>query len=346
MESKIIQNNLNKNEYYESLVLNSNEITTDSFCYLVQDNTFIEFRSLNDILYLVYSNEKKFIIIFNLIEFKKESTIKNAHNKYITNFRYYLDEINIRDLIISISAQDNNLKLWNISNLECLLNIENIYNDGILSSGVLLNYNNKNYIIVCNFNVWESEPIKIFDFKGNKINDIKDNINDKTFFIDVYYDKQFMKNFILTGNWGYVKSYDYQKYKLYHKYCDNDKTTHYNLIVTKTQEITMLIESSRDGNIRIWNFHNALLLNKINVCKSDIRSICLWENNYIFIGLFEKLKIVDFQMGKIIKVVEFPNYTLNMIKKITHPKFGDCLVSQGLKNEQIKLIFFNGEEKN
>jgi len=42
------------------------------------------------------------------------------HKQYITNLRHYLNNINKRDLIISISAQSNNIKLWNLNNYECL----------------------------------------------------------------------------------------------------------------------------------------------------------------------------------------------------------------------------------
>jgi len=36
--------------------------------------------------------------------------IKNYHNEYINNFRHYLDKINKRDLIISISPDDSNIR--------------------------------------------------------------------------------------------------------------------------------------------------------------------------------------------------------------------------------------------
>ena len=69
--------------------------------------------------------------------------IKNAHNKVIANFRYHLDNKNKRDLIISISPEDNNIKLWNINNLECLLNLSNIYEEGLINSACFLeDYNN------------------------------------------------------------------------------------------------------------------------------------------------------------------------------------------------------------
>ena len=139
------------------------------------------------------------------------------HKEYITNFRYYLDEINKRDLTISISYFDLNVRLWNVTtnNFELILNIKNIYND-FVNSACFLNNNNQNYIATCN----DEESIKVFDFKGYKIKEINDSI-DKAYYIDNYYDDNLFKNYIITGNEGYVKSYDYNENKLYHKYSEN-----------------------------------------------------------------------------------------------------------------------------
>ena len=338
-------NNSLNNENENSLELFSNinfpqNLTNDSYAYLLQDNTFIVFNSL-DIIFLIYASENKSIVAYNLIDSRKIIEIKNAHKNYITNFRHYLDEINKINLIISISAQDNNIKIWNIINFECLINLEKVYIEGILSSGIIIKENSQYYIVISNFNVWDSEPIKVFDFKGNKIREInEDNSNDKTFFIDAYYDNFLSKNFLITGNWGSVKSYDFNKNKIYHKYCDNDNRSHYNIIINKDNEIIKLIESGSDCKIRIWNFHSGLLMNIIKVCEMGLRSICLWNNYYLFAGYNKNITIIDLKHEKIIKDITCPNYVINTIKTIIHPKYGRCLISQGLKNEQIKLWIF------
>ena len=54
---------------------------------------------------------------------------------------------------------------------------------------VFLNDNNLSYIFTTNHNTkYIPELIKVFDFNGNKIKEIKDS-NDLTFFVDNYYDK-------------------------------------------------------------------------------------------------------------------------------------------------------------
>ena len=53
-----------------------------------------------------------------------------------------------------------------------------------------------------------SEFIKIYDFKGNHVNTVP-NSDDRTAFMDTFYDNETKKNYIITGNTNYVKSYFY-----------------------------------------------------------------------------------------------------------------------------------------
>ena len=81
----------------------SNDLVKDSYIFFGYDNSFVVFKSYDiEILNLVYANKNKSIIAYNIIDNKKMGEIKNAHKSYITNFRYFFDNIKIRDLIISI----------------------------------------------------------------------------------------------------------------------------------------------------------------------------------------------------------------------------------------------------
>ena len=318
------------------------DLTEDSYCqYSFLDNIFCVFKSIDKILYLIYINENKSIIFYNLINKQKISEIKKAHKLSIFNFRHYLDKINKRDLILSISF-GNNIKVWDIKNLKCLLNMENIYDCGTIYSACFINDNNQNYIITSNSDYPSNFGlIKIFDFNGNKVKEIN-NSNDSTFFIDTYYDKRFLKYYIITGNYDYVKSYDYNNNKMYRKYCDSedkekDKSCHISIVINDFENEIKMIESSYDGNIRIWNFHSGDLLKKIYVSKYQLNGICLWNNNYLFVGCHDKnIKLIELNKEKIIDIVGHKKYVLT-IKKIIHPNFGECLISQGPLDDQIKL---------
>ena len=329
-----LKDNLNFNEI--KLI---KDLIKDSYVYYsFLDNTFCVFESIDKILYLIYGNKYRSIISFNIIDSKKINEIKNAHESYITNFRHYLDINNKRDLIITISADDNNIKLWNIVNLELLVDIQNINKDGLLYSSCFLNNNSQIYIISSNYDYsGNCEPIKVFDFNGNYIKEINSS-EDKTYFIDTYHDEKLDINYIITGNKNDVKVYDFDKDDLYKKYDDNDNKGHYSVVIYNKDDIIKLIESSDDKNIRIWNFHTGQMINKINVSnKYCLNGVCLWDHEYIFVGCYDKkIKLLNINKGILIKNISGHNSRVLTIKKIAHPIYGNCLISQSWDNK-IKL---------
>ena len=321
-------------------------LTSDSFSYHSLDNTFTVFESVDKILYIIYSNIKNSIIFYDLIDNKKKSTIKNAHKTYITNLRHYLDKMNNINLLISLSSMDNNIKVWNINKIECLLNLENVNNTGELYSACLLFNNNNQYIITSNFKLNSFYIyIKIFDFKGNKISEID---NGRCFFIDTYYDKHYSKNYIISCNKGNVKSFDfnekllYQIYSYNHLNIEDDYNCDYkSAIIKEEKNIKKLISSNNVGSIVIWDFHSGSHLQTIEVGRGlyNLLGLCLWEdNNYIFVGCSDRaIKLIDLKKGRVIK--NFFNHMNEILtnKKINHPKFGKCLISKSKKKEPLKI---------
>ena len=319
-----------------------NDLVYDSYARYCSDNTFCVFNSINNILYLIYSNNKNSIISYNIVDNIKMKEVQNAHDKIIINFRHCLDEKNNRDLIMSISAFDNNIKLWNLKNFDCLLNMKNVNNSGWLNSACFLNDNDNIYICSSNGEngnptIENLEQIKIFDLNGNKLKEIKYS-NDNIYLIDNYYDKKLCQNYLITGNNGYVKSYDYENNKIYHKYSNEDKRIHYSINIYTDKGIIKLIESSCDGNIRIWNFHWGEFLNKIKFNRIYIFGICLLKNEYLFVGCDDNtIKIIDLNNLKIINILKGHQSYVLSVKIITHPQYGDCLISQGMFDCPIKL---------
>ena len=314
-------------------------ITQDSYTYRLGNNTFSVFKSFNNnIIYLIYVNKNHSIISYNLMNQKKLNEIRNAHQRHITCINYYFDKIHLSDLIISISGHDNNVKIWNPYNWICLLNLKNINEYGDLYSSCMLydKKSNQNYVLTSNC-YGNSEPIKIYDMKGRKIKEMKSS-KENIIFMDIYYERNKYKNYILTGNEGYVKSYDFNNNKVYNKYWDNDYRSHYNIIINDYKSVVKLIESSEDGNIRIWNFHSRELLKKINASDRGVYGICLWDPENLFVGCEDKnIKLINLKNGKIIKILNGHKNRVINIKKIIMPKYGECLMSQGDFEEKIKL---------
>ena len=314
------------------------DLVKDSYGAYI-NNTFIVFQSINNLLILVYSNQKS-IFTFNIIDKKKINEIRNAHDDFISNFGYFFDKNNKRDLIISISPSNNNLKLWNINNCQCLIEFNNINRNGILLSACFLHYNNNNYIISSNSNNKNGiscDPLRVFDFNGILIKVINDS-NCYTYFIDIYYDEFSLITYIITGNKGAIRSYNYNSNKIYHKYYDNNNKNHYNIIIHHSKNnIIELIESSSDGNIRIWDFHSGVLLNNIKVNNTNLLGICLWDADHLLVGCSNNnVKMIE--LNNKLKINDLVNIKdIITIKTIKHYKYGKCVISQGNYNSGIQL---------
>ena len=331
----------NKNNYYNPKNLQYlHDLPLKSFSapeYSL-NNTFTVFKDMNKILCLVCSKEDKSLISYDLFNNKIIKEIRNAHNKYITNIRHFLDSINKRDLILSLSSDDNYLKVWNHSTFEKLLDIK-AYRKGILYSACFLSYNNNIFIISGNVSYFEFEPIKIFSFDLQDKNKKIKNSNDKTFFISTYNENG--KTYILTGNALDAKSYDFDLNELYQKYSDQNKNKqndNVSIVIINNEGIIKLIDSSSDGNIRIWNFHSGDFLKKIFVSKQKLFEICIYNNDYLLVGCEDnKIKIIELKKSEIIHELIGHKDDVITIKSIIHPAYGNCFFSQGLKNDGIKL---------
>ena len=237
---------------------------------------------------------------------------------------------------MTISCADRNIKLWDSFIWECILDLKDIYNEGFIYSSAFLEFSNENYIITSNYNYYNSPGcIKVYDFKGNLIKEISSS-NENTSYIDTYHEGE--KDFIITGNSNRVVAYLYEYNIEYKEYKDNYNNNHLSIIMHKTEDILKLIESCYDGNIRIWNFHSGLLLIKLQISNNWLYGICIWNDSYLFVGCSDKtIKLMELKDGFIAKNMKGHNNSVLTIKKLQHPKYGKCLLSQGYNEDQIKL---------
>lgn len=336
---------MNNQDFNPNQISTSKVIIENSFSDWVFENTFLTFKSFNGFFLLVYATEQKSIIFYNLIHFQIISELKNAHKEFITHFAHCYDTNLKMDLIMSISRGDNNIKIWNLTNYNCVLNMENVNANGILNSACFLNYNNDNYIVTSNRN-WENpEWMKVYNLKGEKITQIK-NSKRNTFFVDVYNDNVNDIVFIISGNEGNVVSYNYNENEVYNVYCEEFENDVFHLSFKIYEEkgrhntVIKLIESSdgNNGKIRIWDFHKALLLGKFESSNNIFRCICIWDNNYVFAGCGDKtIKLINLENNKIVNSLIGHQKGITHFKIIFHPKFGKCIISQGTNNEQIRI---------
>ena len=289
------------------------------------------FKSIDGLNLIIYSDENKSLVCYDINNSQKVNEVHNAHEKEITYLNHYSEKKNRINLMLSLSGIDSNLKVWNVSNFECLYNFTKIYSQGWINCACFLNDNNQIYVLSTNSTGYSKKPnpIKVFDLKGKNIMDIN-NSNNNTYFIDVYYDNKSSTKYIITGNIGLSMSYNYNKNTVYHTYDNKDIRFHTNSLI-KEGDTVELIESSQDGKIRIWNFHTADLLKTIDVRYNDF-IICLWDNDYLLACCNDKIEIINLNRDQNIIESKLGDKTLIRIGKIEHSQYGQCLVLQ-TKNE-------------
>ena len=300
--------------------------------------SFCAFNSINNIIYLIYIINDTSILFYDLVDKKKIIEIKMAHKEPIYSLKHFLDNINKRDLLFSMSQEKSvaNIKIWDINKFECIFyyNNKEVYKQ---IDACLLNHISGNYVAIT------SEYGEILVYNFNRFLVKKINSNERNYFVYPYYDNIELKSYIIIGSEYFVSSYYFDSNLLYHKYTDgqeekdlfvNEKKIH-NPIMNDKQEIKKLIESDSYA-IRVWDFHSGLLLKKISINEIKITSICLWNNDFLFIGSSNKILLINLQYAMAVDEL-LGNNEVICIQKIIHPKLGECLMSQGNGNDFIFL---------
>ena len=325
-------------KFIRDIADNSFTDTINKINYKILENIFIVFISIDDIIYLIYSNKSNSIIFYNLIDFKKMGEIRSAHNNDITNFRHILDTKNEMDLIISISGFDRNIKLWNLNNCSCLANIEKAHKIGFIRSACFLNVNNNIFILSSSYSNGY-EPVILFNLKGEKVKSMKkmkiglDDNNSKINFIDTYYDKNNNKNYIILGCDNYCISYDYTDNKLFQKY-EKENHNFYNAFIHIRKNNLELISCGMGdyyqymGSIFIWDYITGKELYNIQNYYKYL-GFCLYNDDYLLIGSNKgKINITKIQIKRNITELEGHKGIILSIKKIVHQRYGEYIISQ------------------
>ena len=332
-------------EIKNSSVLVNNADTKNTF----SQNVFLLFKSYNDEkYYLIYYNfNNSSIISYDIFKnIKMKEVNVNTKENIPICFSHYPDISNKSDLIMTIDASANSIKVYNFPDFNFIHYFTKINKSGYLNTANFLYDENKIYVMTSNhrYTGKNVEPIKIYDLKGNKIKELKES-NENCSFIDSYYDKKISKRYILAGFSKYIRTYDFSSNKIYKVYKDKYKSFHRNIIVNDYEEEIKLIESGTDGYIRIWNFHKGDLIKRINIDKEGVFGICLWNKEELFVGIHTDIKLINLNTEEIISNLnlKYSNFIYDhqkdviAIKKINLPKYGESLLIkfQGVSNIRI-----------
>ena len=95
-----------KNDILEITLLS--DVLLNSYTCMFS-NSFLYFKTFDDLNYLVYSSKNNSIICFDLYKNQKIVEIKN--NEIISSFRNFSDKKNKRDFILAVFPNKNNLRI-------------------------------------------------------------------------------------------------------------------------------------------------------------------------------------------------------------------------------------------
>ena len=237
----------------------------------------------------------------------------------------------------------NNIKLWDIKNFNCILDLKQLeLNNVHISKACLMNFKNDIYIIIGETNT--NKPFKFYNLSGEIIKELKFDyyIN----YIHTYNDDKLSKVYIIISMIDKVISYDYGQGEIYHQYLNSQKAYKYILLAIKnieTGEQTRLF-GNYGSYLNIWNFHTGELLNHIRF-NYNINNICLWNNQFL-IGISEikfnyqnSLCLLDLDNGKISEnLISYEKCNPEfLLFKIMHPNYGEGLITI-TKDKKIKLL--------
>ena len=315
------------------------------------DNVFIIFKALDKIYYIVYADKNESIISFDLINNRVKYKKTQKKDACSTCFNHYQDNNKKRDLIMAIEPGTNSIKVFNFSNCDLIYFFKNINKNGYLNVANFFSDDNNIFIMTSNhrYSTKNVDPVKIYDLKGKKIKELKDTTENISF-LDSYYDKKTDKKYIIVGFSRYIKAINFKENSIYKVFKDKYNSYHRNVIIDdKDDKVIRLIESDSDGYLRIWDFHQAKLIKRIQINKTkkeEIFGFCLWNNDNVFVGGNNRIVLININTEEIISEL---NYNLKnekcivhhedviSVKKVIHPKYGECLFTKAQGEKGIKM---------
>ena len=161
--------------------------------------------------------------------------------------------------------------------------------------------------------------------------------------INNYITRIFHYIYIVTSNKGYAKAYSYYSNKLFHEYVDKEeKNNIFKMMINHYVKYKICIglkTSSSANKIKFYNFFKGDLIKTIILDKDIFSDVIFW-NYFFLVGLCvdKKIRFVDVEKEEIIDSLSNKKNKENfLIKKIMHPKYGECIISQEVNKEALKL---------
>ena len=320
------------------------------------NDIFEVFKSIKDNeYYLISPNKMNFHLdIITLKDNKFYESLK-GHQKKVTSVRYFLNNYNSSEYLIS-SDEMGIVLTWDINNsYSKLFKINTNYNDIIYSCLLVFiddgvnnenksNNSNQNtgYIITSTFDISkenQNSATQVYSMEnGEFINYIKNTNTNSVFYLLSWLNKKNKKNYIIQ--FCYMKiliSNLLDDEDIYAELSQEQKLSHYSGFIYEKKEgdKVYLYSSSKNGFINIWDLYKKVLINNININGSILCQIIQWDDKYAIVADYNEksFKVINLETLKVESDIgECHTKEVKSIKKIRHPLLGDSLLSAGNDN--------------
>ena len=295
--------------------------------------------------YLVSPNNNNYKLdVISLLENKITVSLK-GHNNHIRTIRYFINNINSEEYLIS-ADNDIIVIIWEITyNFNIKFKINTNYSDNIYSCLLLFDLINENsYIVTSSYAQLddnEKSATKLYSLEnGQLIKYISHTNKNAIYYLLSWYNKNNNKYYIIQFSFKAILINSVIDDELYCELVQEPEDNHLSGFIYNLDDNTdYLCSSSYNGYINLWDLFNKSIYKVINTNECVLSNIIQWNNQYIIVADYDNnsFKIIDIEKGKIVKDISGQHTDkVPCVKKIYHPLYGESLLTAGQDNT-IKL---------
>ena len=282
--------------------------------------------------------------VISLLENKITVSLK-GHNNHIRTIRYFINNINSEEYLIS-ADNDIIVIIWEITyNFNIKFKINTNYSDNIYSCLLLFDLiNENNYIVTSSYAQMddnEKSATKLYSLEnGQLIKYISHTNKNAIYYLLSWYNKNNNKYYIIQFSFKAILINSVIDDELYCELVQEPEDNHLSGFIYNLDDNTdYLCSSSYNGYINLWDLFNKSIYKVINTNECVLSNIIPWNNQYIIVADYDNnsFKIIDIEKGKIVKDISGQHTDkVPCVKKIYHPLYGESLLTAGQDNT-IKL---------
>lgn len=283
------------------------------------------------------------ISLFNLKDNKVIKTIDGVHQDRVVTVRYFQDPETKNDYFI---AADKAYKVvvYDLSN-DCKRIFEQeVKYEGFIYSCLLIFDHSKKYAVTSSLG--SNSVTKVFDLADKKETSIADSNNLNVYFLAHWYNKKAesenKKHVIIQCAKNKILFTEFPENKTYHHIETDEKFPYIQCgIVFTNQGKDIFAASITYGKVLFFDLAAKQLFKEVPLDDVHLYSFVKWNDHYLLLNDCLQRRIIVFDLlndYKIKSKVLCPEMNFErFIKKVEHPKYGECLLSVGI-DWTIKLF--------